>query len=97
MKLFVGNLNFRTSEDQLSEAFQEFGEVISAKIIMDRATGRSKGFGFVEMLNDEEAAVAMENLNGAEFDGKVLKIDYAKERTDVERRPRQSYNRRERY
>lgn len=84
-KLFVGNLPFRTNEDELMQLFSEHGEVVSVKIIMDRATGRSKGIAFVEFANEEDAKKALEALNGFELDGRALRIDLARQsqpRTD---------------
>ncbi|MBY0315854.1 MAG: RNA-binding protein [Bdellovibrionales bacterium] len=77
-KLYVGNIPFSTTEESLSEAFGQCGTVSSAKIIMDKATGRSKGFAFVEMASDEEAQKAIEQLNGTEMDGRSLKISEAR-------------------
>ena len=76
-KLYVGNLSFSATEDQLKDYFGQFGEVISVKIITDRATGRSRGFCFVEM---ENADAAMNELNGKEYDGRKLMINEARER-----------------
>lgn len=84
-KLFVGNLPFRTTEDELMQLFSEHGEVVSVKIIMDRATGRSKGIAFVEFATEEDAKKALEALNGFEMDGRGLRIDLARQsqpRTD---------------
>ena len=67
MNIYVGNLSRNASEDELKEAFTAFGEVTSAKIIMDKFTGESRGFGFVEMSNDEEGKAAIEGLNGKDF------------------------------
>jgi len=78
----VGNLPFSTGNDDLKELFAEFGEVTSAKVIRDKFTDRSRGFGFVEMENDEEAEKAIAELNGKELDGRALKIDEAKPRRD---------------
>jgi RNA recognition motif-containing protein len=79
-KLYVGNLSFQTTEETLSDLFQEHGEVKSVKIITDQATGRSRGFGFVEMNTDEEAMSAIENLDGKEAFGRTLRVSEAKER-----------------
>lgn len=95
MRLFIGNLNFKTTEENLRELLKEYGEVNSLKIITDRDTGRSKGFAFVEMATDEQAKSVMENLNGAEFDGKVLNVDYAREKEESERRPRSGFKRKQ--
>ncbi len=89
MKIYVGNLSYSTSEDDLRQAFGQFGTVDSADIITDRGTGRSKGFGFVEMSNDDEAKAAIEGLNGKETDGRNLNVNEARPRTD--RPPRSSY------
>ncbi len=77
MNLFVGNLNYTTTEQTLREAFEPFGQVSSAKVIMNHDTGRSRGFGFVDMPNDDEAQAAMEGLNGQEVDGRPLRINEA--------------------
>jgi RNA recognition motif-containing protein len=91
MKLYVGNLSYETSESELRDAFAEYGEVASAKIIMDRDTGRSKGFGFVEFNDDDAARKAMASLNGAEFKGRSLTVNEA--RPQAERGPRGGDNR----
>lgn len=85
MNIYVGNLNFRTNDLALRDAFEAFGEVTSAKVITDRETGRSRGFGFVEMPDEEEAQAAIRALNGAELDGRQLKVSEAREKED--RRP----------
>jgi cold-inducible RNA-binding protein len=84
-KLYVGNISFQLDEDGLSNAFSEFGTVKSSKIIMDRDTGRSKGFGFIEMENEEQAESAISNLDGKEVSGRPLRVSLAREKTD---RPR---------
>jgi len=81
MNIYVGNLHYEIDEDQLKEIFEEYGEVSSSKIIMDRETGRSKGFGFIEMPNDEEANNAMGELNDAELKGRNMRVNEARERT----------------
>jgi cold-inducible RNA-binding protein len=80
MKIYVGNLSFSTSESRLRELFEEHGEVASASLVMDRETGRPRGFGFVEMSNDEEARAAMAALNGQNVDGRDLTVNEAKPR-----------------
>ncbi|MCX7862150.1 MAG: RNA-binding protein [Bacteroidales bacterium] len=80
MNIFVANLNFKIQDGFLRELFENFGEVHSAKVITDRMTGRSKGFGFVEMLNDDEAQTAIDELNGKEVMGKVLVVKEAHDR-----------------
>jgi RNA recognition motif-containing protein len=79
-KLYVGNIPFQTDEDALKDAFGAFGSVSSVKIIMDRETGRSKGFGFVEMETAEAAQAAIENLDGKDFNGRNLKVNEAREK-----------------
>ena len=76
--LYVGNLSFSTDDTSLNELFAEFGTVDSAKVVTDRDSGRSRGFGFVEMSNDDEANTAISDLNGKEVDGRVLKVNQAK-------------------
>ena len=80
MNIYAGNLSYALTEEELREAFSEFGEVISAKIIMDRDSGRSKGFGFVEMVNDEEGEKAIEALDGNLLKGRNLKVNQARPR-----------------
>ena len=77
-KLFVGGLNFKTTEQTLSEAFSKAGTVLSAAIIMDRMTNRSKGFGFVEMENDADADKAIEMYNNQELDGRKVVVNEAR-------------------
>ena len=77
-KLFVGGLSWDTNDDQLKEFFSEIGEVVSANVITDKYSGRSKGFGFVEMATEKEAKEAMEKLNGKEMDGRTIVVDEAK-------------------
>ena len=76
-KIYVGNLSYSTDEDSLSSLFQSYGTVESAKIITDRNTGSSKGFGFVEMSSEEEAQAAIDAVNGTEVDGRQLKVNEA--------------------
>jgi RNA recognition motif-containing protein len=82
MNIFVGSLPFKIEESELQEIFEEYGEVSSVKIIMDRATGRSKGFGFVEMPNEEEAKKAIEELNNAEVEGRTIVVNKAEEKKE---------------
>jgi RNA recognition motif-containing protein len=84
--IYVGNLPFSTNDDDLGEIFQQYGAVISAKIIKDKFTDRSRGFGFVEMENDEEALKAISELNGKDIDGRTIKVSEARPRTDRGRR-----------
>lgn len=81
-KLFVGNLPYSTTNESLGEFFAQYGEVTSAAVIMDRATGRSKGFGFVEMTNDAEADKAIAQGDGAEMDGRRLTVSEARPKAD---------------
>ncbi len=80
--LYVGNLSFDVSEDELRELFEAQGEVVSAKVITDRETGRPRGFGFVEMSQAEGAQKAIESLDGQDFKGRPLKVNTAKPRED---------------
>jgi RNA recognition motif-containing protein len=80
MNIYVGNLPFSFDDNALSNLFSEYGSVDSAKVIVDRETGRSRGFGFVEMPNDEEARKALESLNGKEVDGRALTVNEARSR-----------------
>ena len=79
-RLYVGNLPYTITDDQLKEAFAPHGEVTSASVVMDRATGRSRGFGFVEMSTAEQATKATEQMNGALFEGRPLTVNEARER-----------------
>ena len=74
MNIFVAKLNFKTRQEDLQSAFAQYGEVSSVKIVKDRETGRSKGYGFVEMPNDEEAQAAIDGLNEKELDGRVIVV-----------------------
>jgi RNA recognition motif-containing protein len=87
MNIYVGNLSWSSTEDALRALFEAHGEVESVKIITDRYTGRSRGFGFVEMPNEEEGRTAVSALDGKELDGRALKVNEARPRTD---RPRQN-------
>ena len=77
-KLYVGNLPYSVTEESLAEKFSQFGQVESAKLISDRDTGRSKGFGFVEMSSDAEAKAAISGLDGTDFDGRPMKVNEAR-------------------
>lgn len=82
MNIYVSNLNFATKNDSLQDLFAQFGDVSSANIINDRDTGRSRGFGFVEMPNDEEGQKAIDAINNTEFEGKRLTVNVARPRTE---------------
>ena len=88
MNIFIAGLSFSITEPDLKELFEEYGTVSSAKIITDKFSGRSRGFGFVEMDNEEEARRAIEQLNEAEYDGRTLSVDVAKPRTERDSRDR---------
>ena len=89
MNIYVGNLPYNVTEDDLREAFSEFGEVTSATLISDKFSGESKGFGFVEMGNNSEADTAIKALNESSFKGRNIKVNQAKPRGDrPQRRPR---------
>lgn len=81
-KLYVGGLPYRTTEDELKDAFSVAGAVESAIIIIDRMSGRSKGFGFVEMATEAEAQTAIEKMNGAEFGGRTITVSEAREKKE---------------
>ncbi|MDH0867426.1 RNA-binding protein [Mitsuaria sp. GD03876] len=81
-KLYVGNLAYSVRDESLQEAFSQFGTVISAKVMMDRETGRSKGFGFVEMSTDDEAQSAINGMNGQALEGRAIVVNVARPRED---------------
>ena len=81
MNMYVSNLSFHTTDDNLRELFEKFGAVSSAKVITDRESGRSRGFGFVEMSSDTEASAAMSGLNNKEIEGRNMSVSVAKEKT----------------
>ena len=81
-KLFVGNLSFNVTENDLNDAFAAFGTVTEANLMMDRATGRPRGFGFVTMSTEEEAQKAVAALNGTEMDGRTLTVNVARPREE---------------
>jgi RNA recognition motif-containing protein len=80
MNIYVGNLSYGMSEDELREAFSAYGDVTSVKILSDRETGRSRGFGFVEMPNQSEGEAAVAQLNGKELGGRTLRVNEARPR-----------------
>ncbi len=82
MNIFVGNLSYDTTEDALRTLFEPHGEVSSVNVIKDRETGRARGFAFVEMPNDEQARAAIAAVDGTDVDGRAIKADQARERTD---------------
>ncbi len=82
MNIFVAKLDYNTSSDDLRDAFEAYGDVDSAKVVMDRETGRSKGFGFVEMPNDDEGQNAIDGLNESELDGRTIVVKKATPKED---------------
>jgi RNA recognition motif-containing protein len=80
-RLYVGNLKYTVTSAQLQELFEQYGSVTAAQVLSDRETGRSRGFGFVEMAHDDEAIAAIENLDGQDFDGRRLTVNEARPRT----------------
>ncbi len=90
-KLYVGNLSYTTTDAELKDTFSKFGAVESANVLMDKMTGRSRGFGFVTMSNDEEAMKAIESLHGKEMGGRTLTVNEARPMTD--KPPRRSFDR----
>ncbi len=90
MKLFVGGLSWNTTRDGLREAFEKYGEVADAVVVMDRDTGRSRGFGFVTFANDENAQKALAEMNGAELDGRAIRCNEAQPKPEgFHREPRE--------
>ena len=90
MNIYVGNISHSSTEDGLKQLFGQFGTVTSARIMTDRFTGKSRGFAFVDMANQDEAQQAIDNLNGTEFDGRTIRVSQAMERTE---RPNRPFNR----
>ena len=82
MNIYIAGLSYRTNDADLANLFEEFGEVSSAKVIMDRETGKSRGFAFVEMANEEEGQRAIDELNGVEHDQKVISVSVARPRAE---------------
>lgn len=91
MNIYVGNLPYGTTDEDIKSLFNEFGEVSSVNIIKDRMTGNSKGFGFVEMENDDEGQKAIEGVNGKELQGRSLKVNLARPRQERPRQERRSW------
>ena len=91
MNIYVGNLSYNVTEDSLRSMFETFGSVVSAKLIMDRDTGQSKGFGFVEMENNADGHKAIEGLNEKDNDGRSLRVNVAKPREQGNRGRRNRY------
>jgi len=89
MNIFVAGLSFKVNDADLANLFEEYGSITSAKVITDRQSGRSKGYGFVEIADNEAAEKAIAELNGAEYDGRTLSVSEAKPR---EERPRNSFS-----
>ncbi len=94
MDIYVGNLAYATTEEQLKALFSEYGNVTSARVCTDRASGRSKGFGFVEMPDQAEANAAIEAINGREVDGRALRVNESQPKPRQDRRDEGGYNRR---
>jgi RNA recognition motif-containing protein len=92
-KIYVGNMSYSTTEDSIRSLFASYGEVVSVNLITDRYTGESKGFGFVEMAQDEQASAAITALNGRELDGRQLRVDVAQDKPRGDSRSG-GYNRR---
>jgi len=80
LKIYVGNLSFETNDEDMSREFSVYGEVASATVVMDRETGRSRGFGFVDMPSDDEAKAAIEGLNGKDLQGRTLNVNESRPR-----------------
>lgn len=97
MNIYVGNLDFKVSEEQILDIFSGKGEVESAKLIKDSMSGRSKGFAFVEMPNDDEATKAIEDLNGTEFQGRAMVVKKAIPKEKSSFKPKRNFNSDRRY
>ena len=82
MNIYVGNLSYELTEEELRQAFEAFGEVSSVNVIVDKYSGRARGFGFVEMPSDEEAQAAIDGLNGKDVGGRALNVNQARPRTE---------------
>jgi RNA recognition motif-containing protein len=82
VQIYVGNLNYRMTEEALQELFAKYGEVVSTKIIKDQYSGRSKGFGFVEMENKDDGEKAVQELNESEVDGRNIRVNFARPRRE---------------
>ncbi len=94
MNIFTGSLPFKLQEDELRKAFEAYGEVSSVKIITDKYSGRSKGFGFVEMPDDDAAQKAIDGLNGTDVGGRTIVVNKSEERKEGDRKPfRKDFNR----
>ncbi len=89
MNIFIAGLSFKVNDADLLTLFEEYGDISSAKVIIDRQTGRSKGYGFVEMSDNEAASKAISELNGAEYDGRTISVSEARPR---EERPRRNFD-----
>jgi RNA recognition motif-containing protein len=90
MNIFIAGLSFKVNDTDLASLFEEYGAISSAKVITDRQTGKSKGYGFVEMEDNEAGAKAIAELNGAEYDGRTISVSEARPQ---EERPRRDFNR----
>ena len=97
MNIFIAGLSYNISDSDLTELFAEYGEVSSAKVILDRETGKSRGFAFVEMTNDTEGQKAIDELNGVEYDQKVIVVSIARPRTEKTSNGGRNYNNSRRY
>ncbi len=97
MNIYISNLSYAINDSDLKELFSEYGEISSAKLIIDRETGRSRGFGFVEMADDTQGQKAIDELNQAEYDGKIINVTVARARTERPSGNRSGYNRTSRY
>ena len=92
MNIFIAGLSYSINDQDLRELFSEYGEPSSAKVIMDKVTGRSKGYGFVELEDEEAAKKAISELDGAEYDGRTIAVSEARPRTEGGDRPRRNNN-----
>ena len=97
MNIYISGLSFSANDADLNNLFAEYGEVSSAKVILDRETGKSRGFAFVEMTNDTEGQKAIDELNGVEYDQKVIAVSIARARTEKTSNGGRNYNNSRRY
>lgn len=97
MNIFIAGLSYRINDADLKELFVEYGEVASSKVIMDKQTGRSKGYGFVEIEDENAGKKAIEELNGAEYDGRTISVSEARPREERAPRREGGFNRERRY
>ena len=92
MNIFIAGLSYKVNDADLSNLFEEYGTITTAKVIVDRESGRSKGYGFVELADNAAGQKAIDELNGAEYDGRTISVSEARPRTEGNDRPRRSFD-----